>query len=428
MEQLYQKYLSCTGVSTDTRKIEPGDLFFALKGPNFNGNAFARKALESGAKYLVLDEIIDPTLADMPEVILVDDALSALQELARHHRRQFNIPIIAVGGSNGKTTSKELIHKVLAAQFRTFATPGNLNNHIGVPLTLLQMPLNTQMAVIEMGANHAGEIAELCKIAEPNFGIITNIGMDHLEGFGSIHGVAQANGELYDFLQKNQGKIFVNTQEEMLVQLSAHFPEKITYPSPGDYFHAELIPSDFFLKIQTEAGETVQTQLFGEYNFANIATALCIGKYFGVKSSSANQAVAEYQPANQRSQLIEKRSNTIILDAYNANPSSMTLALQSFAKIKGSYKVVILGDMNELGELSTQEHLNLGKLLAELRFDLVILHGKEIQAALTDNPKAYYFPDKFSLHNWLTDRKLENAHVLIKGSRGMTLESVLLSL
>lgn len=428
MEQLYQKYLSCTGVSTDTRKIEPGNLFFALKGPNFNGNAFAHKALESGAKYLVLDEIIDPALADMPEVILVDDALSALQELARHHRRQFNIPIIAVGGSNGKTTSKELIHKVLAAQFRTFATPGNLNNHIGVPLTLLQMPLNTQMAVIEMGANHAGEIAELCKIAEPNFGIITNIGMDHLEGFGSIHGVAQANGELYDFLQKNQGKIFVNTQEEMLVQLSAHFPEKITYPSQGDYFHAELIPSDFFLKIQTEAGETVQTQLFGEYNFANIATALCIGKYFGVKSSSANQAVAEYQPANQRSQFIEKRSNTIILDAYNANPSSMTLALQSFAKIKGSYKVVILGDMNELGELSTQEHLNLGKLLAELRFDLVILHGKEIQAALTDNPKAYYFPDKFSLHNWLTDRKLENAHVLIKGSRGMTLESVLLFL
>ena len=423
IDQLYHKFLNSTGVSTDTRKIEQGNLFFALKGPNFNGNKFADKALENGASYAIVDEIHEPLSSDQTEVILVENVLSALQELARYHRRKLNLPIIAVGGSNGKTTTKELIYRVLSVKYKAFATPGNLNNHIGVPLSLLQLTKDIEMAVIEMGANHEGEIAALCNIAEPNFGVITNIGMDHIEGFGSIEGVARANGELFDFLSKNQGKIFVNTQEKYLTDLAKAFSDKITYPAQGDFYEAELLPSAFFVKIQNHKGDIIQTKLFGEYNFANAATALCIGKYFEVDDALASQAVADYEPANQRSQLIQKENNTIILDAYNANPSSMEMALKSFAKIEGSYKVVLLGDMNELGDISQEEHQKLGEIVSKYKFDLVVLHGKAIQAALTSNPLAYYFPDKFSLHNWLEDKKFDQAHILIKGSRSLKLET-----
>ncbi|MCU0445825.1 MAG: UDP-N-acetylmuramoyl-tripeptide--D-alanyl-D-alanine ligase [Microscillaceae bacterium] len=428
LEQLFECFETSGGISTDTRKIQPDCLFFALKGANFNGNLFAEEALQKGAKWVVVDELaLNPAFytAHNQQVIEVDDVLSTLQKLANYYRLKFSIPIIAVGGSNGKTTTKELIARVLAQKFRTFATPGNLNNHIGVPLTLLQMPTDTEIAVIEIGANHAGEIAELCQIVAPNYGIITNIGLDHLEGFGSIEGVARANGELFDYLAKHGGKAFVHTQEDFLLDIAQSVTEKITYPQVSDYFSAQLLPSDFYVKYQTEAQEVVDTQLFGAYNFANIAAALCIGKYFGVESSLANQAASTYIPANQRSQIIQKGTNTIILDAYNANPSSMQLAIQNFALIKAENKLLILGDMFELGEASDQEHQKIGELLAKYNFDTLVLFGQAMQNALAANPKAYYFTDKFSLHNWLQDRQLAHTHILIKGSRGVSLETTL---
>ncbi len=422
---LYQAFIASQGVSTDTRKIESGMIFFALKGENFNGNAYASQALEQGAKLAVVDEIIEPIQANQKDILLVENALATLQQLARHYRRTLAIPLLAIGGSNGKTTTKELIRAALSPSYRTFATPGNLNNHIGVPLSLLAMPQDTEIAIIEMGANHEGEIALLCEIAEPNYGLITNIGKDHLEGFGSLKGVARANGELYDYLLKNKGTIFVNTQEEILVKMASHFTNTFTYPNPGDSYEAQLLPSDFYLKIQSESGEIIDTQLYGEYNFANVASALCVAKIFEVPTEQAHQAVADYVPSNHRSQLIHKRTNTILMDAYNANPSSMQKAVESFGKVKAQTKMVILGDMYELGDQSEAEHRKLGECVAAQSFDTVVFHGKAIQPALQANPMAYYFPDKFSLHNWLEDRKLEHTHILIKGSRGVSLETVL---
>ncbi|MCU0439808.1 MAG: UDP-N-acetylmuramoyl-tripeptide--D-alanyl-D-alanine ligase [Raineya sp.] len=421
---LYQFFLENPAISTDTRKIQPNSIFFALKGANFNGNAFAKEALEKGALYAVIDE---KAYKENDKYILVDDALKALQSLARKYRDSFQIPFIAVGGSNGKTTTKELIHKVLSKKYKTFATQGNLNNHIGVPLTLLSIPQDTEMAVIELGANHIGETTDLCEIANPNYGIITNIGLDHLEGFGSLEGVAQANSELYYHLLKSQGKIFLNTNEEHLVRMASRFPKElvITYPNTDDYFSAALLPSEFYLTYETEAKEVVNTQMIGKYNFANISTALCIGKYFNVSSHLANEAISEYAPSNNRSQLLKKDSNTIILDAYNANPSSMKEAIENMDGISSENKMVILGQMNEMGTYSQQEHENLGKLIASKNIQTVVLYGEEMQYALSYLPKAYYFTDKFSLHNWLQDTKPQNQLILIKGSRGAKMETVL---
>ncbi len=423
LEQLYQTYLESSEVSTDSRKISKDALFFALKGENFNGNQYASAALSQGAKKVVIDEMPAEALPE-GSYFLVDDVLTTLQGLASYHRKQLALPIIAVGGSNGKTTTKELIREVLAQKYRTFATPGNLNNHIGVPLSLLQIQPNTEIAVIELGANHEGEIAELCQIAAPNYGIITNIGKDHLEGFGSVEGVARANSELFYYLLKNNGKIFVNTLEEHIVRMASRFDAPITYPQKGNYYEATLLEADFFVRFQTEKGEVVDTQLFGTYNFSNIATALCIAKYFEVPSERANAAVANYSPGNNRSQLLHRGTNTLLLDAYNANPSSMELAVHNFGKVKHKPKMLILGDMYELGETSAEEHENLGKVVAQYDFEKIVFFGELIRPALAANPKAYYFSDKFSLHNWLQDQKLEATYVLIKGSRGVKLESV----
>jgi len=423
-DTLYTLFLQNPLISTDTRKIQPQSIFFALKGANFNGNQFAKEALGKGALYAVIDEK-DYQLDE--RYILVEDVLAALQALARKYRDSFKIPFIAVGGSNGKTTTKELIYKVLSKKYKTFATQGNLNNHIGVPLTLLSIPKDTEMAVIELGANHIGETAELCQIANPDYGIITNIGLDHLEGFGNLEGVAQANSELYYHLLKNNGKIFLNTNEEHLVRMANRFPKEqiLTYPNTDNYFSATLLPSEFYLKYQTEGSQTTDTQLIGKYNFANIATALCMGKYFEVPSQLANQAIAEYTPSNNRSQLLQKGSNTVILDAYNANPSSMKEAIDNLDAITNPHKVVMLGQMNEMGTYSQQEHENLGKLLASKNIQTVVLYGEEMKYALSYLPKAYYFTDKFSLHNWIQDTKLENSLILIKGSRGAKMETVL---
>ncbi|GAB4401378.1 MAG: UDP-N-acetylmuramoyl-tripeptide--D-alanyl-D-alanine ligase [Microscillaceae bacterium] len=423
-EFLYSIFLNATGISTDSRQIFPGSIFFALKGARFNGNAYAAEALEKGAAFLVVDEEM-PASMPSEKYLRVESALAALQALAHYHRRQWKGPLIAIGGSNGKTTTKELVQAVLASHFRSFATPGNLNNHIGVPLSLLQIKPETEIAVIEMGANHARETWDLCQIAEPDYGLVTNVGKDHLEGFGSVEGVAKANGELYDYLRQRGGTIFLNTLEPWLSELAGDYPKVVRYPQLGNDYVASFGEGDFFIKIKTQKGHLIDTQLFGAYNFANAASALCIGHYFKVPEAKAHAAVAAYAPANNRSQVLQIRSNIVLMDAYNANPSSMAQALASFSRLRAKNKLVILGDMFELGAASQAEHAALGNLIARENFETVVLFGTAMQAALPFVPKAYYFTDKFSLHNWLQDRQLENYHILIKGSRGIALETAL---
>src|SRR6478609_3368994 len=336
IEKLYQYYLSSGKISTDTRKIAQGSLFFALKGDNFNANEFAQEALNKGALISIVDE---EQFAVNDKCILVDDVLTTLQKLARHHRDQFSIPFIGLTGSNGKTTSKELLHAVLSKKFKTLATKGNLNNHIGVPLTILSIDKTIEVAVIEMGANHLGEIALLCSIANPTHGFITNIGKAHIGTFGGFENIIRAKSELYQHLLVNNGTVFINSQNSILLNMAKRFKSPIMYPSAGDYYSCELMDADPFVKIKAGNGELVQTQLIGSYNFENIAAALCIGKYFGVEEKLANTAIAEYVPGNMRSQVIKKGDNTVILDAYNANPSSMQAAIDNLADMRAGKKV-----------------------------------------------------------------------------------------
>ncbi len=419
--EIYQKFKTCSGVSTDTRNIQPGVLFFALKGDNFNANEFAHEALSKGASYVIIDE---EKYATNENCILVGNVLYTLQELANFHRKQFNIPVIGMTGSNGKTTSKELVAAVLSKKYNTYYTKGNLNNHIGVPLTLLGLNSSHEIAVIEMGANHQGEIRDLCNICEPTHGFITNIGKAHLEGFGGIEGVKKGKGELFDFISKSGGTVFINAQNQTLEQLasSRFFREKVSYLNDNTYQLVEESPLVVFSHNQV----LYKTHLPGSYNFENIATALAVGHYFQVPSELCHEAVCAYNPDNNRSQIVEQGSNKILLDAYNANPSSMAASLANFGKlITDKQKVVILGDMFELGEDAPVEHELIGKLIASSTFDLVVLFGPLMSHALKYLPNAFYFTDKFSLHNWLQDKKLENSFVLIKGSRGVKLETVL---
>lgn len=421
ISQLYDYFLACNGVSTDTRQIVEGCLFVALRGDKFDGNVYAKDALEKGAKYAIVDNSEN---AVDNRFLLVENSLEALQQLANYHRRQLNIPVVGLTGSNGKTTTKELISAVLSKKYRTYATKGNLNNHIGVPLTLLAIDKSYEMAVVEMGANHQKEIALLSSIAEPTHGMITNIGKAHLEGFGGIEGVRKGKGELFEWLSTSGGTVFVNGANATLQEMANErtFSEKVLYLA--DATAPQLLEDAPLVVYKDSNQQTVHTHLTGRYNFENIAAALAIGTYFGVSDQDANDAVAEYNPTNNRSQIIQKGSNTVIMDAYNANPSSMAAAIENFGKLKAERKMVILGDMLELGDESPAEHLALGKLVAVQQFDVVILAGKLMQDALSALPKAYYFPDKFSLHNWVIDHPQQNTHVLIKGSRGMGLETV----
>ncbi|MCY7350891.1 MAG: UDP-N-acetylmuramoyl-tripeptide--D-alanyl-D-alanine ligase [Cytophagaceae bacterium] len=421
-EELYQRYRQCGSVSTDTRKIEPDALFFALKGPNFNANALAQPALDAGARYAVVDEAAYQTDERM---LLVTDALTALQDLARFHRNTLHIPVLGLTGSNGKTTTKELLNAVLSQKYVTYATRGNFNNHIGVPLTVLGIGAETELAIIEMGANHTGEIRDLCAICRPTYGLITNIGKAHLEGFGGLEGVRRGKGELYDFLAQTSGVVFVNAHQTVLVDMATErtFREKINYLTDAITSPTLLEESPHVIFADTY-GNRHETHLTGRYNFENMATALAVGSYFGVDETLARRAVRDYQPDNNRSQVIRQGSNTIWLDAYNANPSSMAAALHNFAALKADRKMVILGDMYELGEEAPAEHEALGKLISECDFGVVLLAGELMQNALAHLPKAYYFPDKFGLHIWLQDHPSQHTHVLVKGSRGMKLESV----
>ena len=421
LNNIYSKFLECTSVNTDTRKTAEGQMFFALKGPSFNGNEYAKLAIQKGAKYAVIDEA---KFAISAQYILVDDVLSCLQNLATYHRKQLNIPVIAVTGSNGKTTTKELLHAVLSTKYNTFSTQGNLNNHIGVPLTLLSLTKKTEIAVVELGANHIGEIELLCKIAEPSHGFITNIGLDHLEGYGSIEGVAKGSSELFYHLLKNNGVAFVNSNDDLLMRMASRLQNIFTYPQQGNFYSCRLSKNDFYLEVTTEKNEIIQTQLTGAYNVDNIATALCIAKYFEVDSEKANKAIAAYEPKNMRSQIIERGNLRIILDAYNANPSSMEVAIENLSYIKAENKIVILGDMFEMGDLSTQEHNRITNLASTKDFSNIILIGEAFSKTENTSSIILKFENKKLAQDWIEQQKFENATFLVKGSRGMALETL----
>ncbi|MES2517650.1 MAG: UDP-N-acetylmuramoyl-tripeptide--D-alanyl-D-alanine ligase [Bacteroidota bacterium] len=427
---LYQKYRECSGVSTDTRKIASDSMFFALKGPNFDANSFAEQALAKGAKYAVVD---DPNAVTNDRILLVEDGLKGLQDLANFHRKQLNIPFVGLTGSNGKTSTKELINSVLSMKYKTYATIGNLNNHIGVPLTVLAIDDTVEIAIIEMGANKQGDIKELVEICEPTHGFITNIGKAHLEGFGGVEGVIQGKGELFDWLAKNHQTVFINVASTPTYEMAMErtgFKEIITYTTDTNRRFptvVTMLEDTPLVKFVEREGGFYESHLTGIYNFQNIAAAVRIGEYFGVETKVACQAAADYVPNNNRSQFIEKGSNMVLMDAYNANPSSMNAAITNFNNLKAEKKMVILGDMFELGEEAPVEHEAIGKLLAECNFDKILLVGSLMESAVKTLPmmKGLYFPDKFGLHTWLQDYPQTNTYILVKGSRGMGLESVL---
>jgi len=429
ISELYEIYKKYASVQTDTRKIKKGDIFFALKGPNFNGNEFVQNAIEAGASYAVIDE----KKFEIPDkTILVDDVLTVLQQLANHHRRQFNnaagegIPFIAITGSNGKTTTKELIHAVLVSTYTTYTTEGNLNNHIGIPLTLLKIKEDAQMAVIEMGANHIGEIASYCEIALPTHGLITNCGKAHLEGFGSEEGVRKAKGELFDFLRTlTHGCAFVMWDYDYLQKMSKGISGIIKYGTRGDaHVIGRALKSDPLLEVEILQGldeKLIKTQLVGEYNLPNVLAAITIGKFFKVTDSKIKFAIENYTPSNSRSQLIQKGDNKIILDAYNANPSSMKLAIENFSKIPGD-KVLILGSMAELGKESEKEHQALVEQIADHKWKEVILVGNEFEKI---SHSFHQFKNSEEVKNWMQQQRFKNTNILIKGSRSMQMEKAL---
>ena len=397
--------------------ITPGSVFFALKGPKFNANEFAAEALKEGASYAVVDE---KAFQVNDKCILVDDGLEALQDLARYHRSQLKIPVVALTGSNGKTTSKELLNTVLSQKFATHATKGNLNNHIGVPLTILSIGQDIQMAVIEMGANHVGEIADLCSIANPTHGFITNIGKAHIGTFGGFENIVKGKTELFDHVSKNNGTIFANSQNPLISGIAKKLKSVVWYPTGG----CRLISSNPFLLVEAENGDEVQTQLTGAYNFENVEAALCVGKFFGVDAAKANSAVSAYTPSNMRSQVVRKATNTIILDAYNANPSSMAAAIENIAAMEADGKTLILGDMFELEEEAEKEHQAIGKLIKEKNFKNVYLCGVLFKAALTQIPHAKQFDKKDLLIEELKKNPIKNSTILVKASRGIGLEAI----
>jgi len=426
--QLYQLYLEHPVVKTDTRKLQEGDIFFALKGPNFNGNHFAQQALDAGAAYVVVDE--ETNVGDN-RIIKTEDALLTLQQLAKYHREQFsfrpegNLPFIAITGSNGKTTTKELAHAVLSSSYKTYTTEGNLNNHIGIPLTLLKIKNDAEMAVIEMGANNPKEIEGYCKYVQPTHGLITNFGRAHLEGFGSIEGVRKAKSELFNYLKENNGTAFVNADDEFMVGLSDGIKNIITYGTDREQIKGKVLDSSTFLKvgITWEDGmESIQTQLVGGYNLPNILAAVTIGKYFNVPGEEIKASIENYSPSNSRSQMIMQGSNIIILDAYNANPDSMKVAIENFAKMEGSNKILMLGAMMELGKESQHEHEQIINMIEQFNWNKVVLVGagfKQIKNSFinVDNSE--------EAREWLKAQHFQNAHILIKGSRSIQMEKVL---
>ncbi len=422
IEELYNIYLQNPSIQTDTRKLKQGDIFFALKGPNFNGNTFAAKALEAGAAYAVIDEIQQ---AKDERMILVPDVLQALQDLASYHRDQFKIPFIAITGSNGKTTTKELVSSVLASHYKTYTTQGNLNNHIGVPLTILSIRKDAEMAVIEMGANHQKEIASYCVYTKPTYGLITNCGKAHLEGFGGIEGVRKGKGELYDYIRAHNGTIFMYDDYDYLHNMSAGIQQKQIYGTKNGSIVGEVKTSEPFLEVLITKGlekKHISTQLVGDYNLPNVLCAIAIGKYFAVPEDKIITTIEAYAPSNSRSQMLEKDGNHIVLDAYNANPTSMRAAIENFAKFPSQEKVLMLGGMMELGEDSIIEHQQIVDLINQYSWKKVVLVGGDF---IHTQHNHLYFPTSADATRWFQEQALKNTYVLIKGSRSMQMEKIL---
>ncbi len=429
IEELYKIFIDFPSVETDTRKVKKGDIFFALKGPNFNGNLYVKQAFEAGASYCVCDEQTD---IQSENIIYTDNVLNTLQMLAKYHREQFEnlgdgkqIPFIAITGSNGKTTTKELVHEVLSTTYKCYTTKGNLNNHIGIPLTILSVKKDAEIVVIEMGANHLHEIESYCIYTKPTHGLITNCGKAHLEGFGGEEGVKKGKGELYNYLAKTGGTIFINTDYDYLNKMSAAVKNKITYGSYNATYTGVVKDDNHYLEITVTNGaaiENIKMQLAGNYNLPNVMSAVCIGKTFGVNDGVIKSALENYVPSNSRSQIIENGSNTIVLDAYNANPSSMKAAIENFAAMAGDNKIVILGGMMELGEETIAEHNSIIELLQQYQWHQVAVAGKDYQN-LPEN--IIHFNTSTEVANWFKEQQFQNATILVKGSRGMAMEKVI---
>lgn len=422
---LYRLFKQYPILVTDTRKIVSDSLFFALKGDNFNGNKFALSAVEKGCCFAIVDE---KEYAIDDRFILVEDVLKSLQNLAREHRRELDIPILAITGTNGKTTTKELVLEVLKKKFTTVATVGNLNNHIGVPLTLLSMKEDTEFGIVEMGANHPDEISFLCEIAEPNFGLITNVGKAHLEGFGSFDGVMKTKKELYDYIHQQKGKVFVNTDNTLLREM-LNEQEIVSYGDNDDAFSkAKFLQAEPYLVIELRSPKIgklyVKTKLIGAYNFENALAAVTLGRFFRIDEIDIKKALEEYIPSNNRSQLKQTEKNVLFLDAYNANPSSMKVAVENFANMTRKNKVLILGDMLELGADSEKEHAVLLDLIEEKKLQEVYLVGA-IFCKVNANKQFKAFPKIADLFDVLEKADLHNQYILIKGSRGIRLEQVI---
>ncbi len=420
INELHELYLKCSKVSTDTRNITENCIFFALKGDSFNGNKYAAEALLKGASFAVVDEKEHITST---KFILVDDVLKALQELASYHRNQSSAKVIGLTGSNGKTTTKELINIVLSKKYRTIATIGNLNNHIGVPLTLLSIQPDTEIAIVEMGANHQKEIEFLCEIAKPDFGYITNFGKAHLEGFGSVEGVIKGKSELYDYLLSNDKAVFLNADDPVQLEKLKSVINKYGFSqNKQQYYKIEFLGADPFVKIKVE-DTLIESNLIGSYNFTNCAAAILMGKYFNTSLDDIKAAIKTFTPDNNRSQLMEKNGQKILLDAYNANPTSMKVALENFDTMQGDNKIAFLGDMFELGETAATEHKIIADLAKQMSFDDVYLIGENFNAV---NTSLKTFESFEAVETFLKKNQLPlNSTLLIKGSRGMALERLL---
>jgi len=419
---LHSLFLKCNSVSIDTRKIELNSLFVAIKGGNFDANTFAKEALKKGALYVIIDN--ENYFIDQ-RTVLVENSLIALQELAKYHRQYLKLPIIALTGSNGKTTTKELINVVLSKKFKTKATVGNLNNHIGVPLTLLSFDKETEIGIVEMGANHQKEIEFLCELAMPDYGYITNFGKAHLEGFGGVEGVIKGKSEMYNYIGANSKLAFINLDDKIQVEKSQAFQfYSFGINNENANVNISSIKANPFVEIHF-SGLRIQTHLIGLYNANNINAALTIGKYFGVENTDIKAALESYVPENNRSQLLAKESNQIILDAYNANPSSMAVAIENFLQLDKSNKILVLGDMFELGDDSAKEHKTIVNLLLNRNDVTVYFVGKEFYKHQILASNFHFFEAFDAFSDCLKGEKIENSSILIKGSRGMALERTL---
>ena len=417
--ELFEQYLKSKTVTTDTRNISKDCIFFALKGANFNGNTFAQEAINQGARLAIVDEIEFENQAN--NIFLVDDALETLQDLAKMYRNYLKIPFIGLTGSNGKTTTKELISAVLKEKFKTHYTFGNLNNHIGVPLTILSIPENTEIAVIEMGANHQKEIELLASISQPDFGYITNFGKAHLEGFGGFEGVIKGKSELYDYLKSANKIAFVNANDSIQIEKTIDI-KRITFSDQNNAdYQIELIENkQEYLAVKYQNLD-IQSHLTGNYNFSNISCAIAIGAHFGIEANLIKQGIENYYPSNSRSQIIEKENYKIVMDAYNANPSSMEASLSNFAKFEGS-KTIIIGDMFELGDESKTEHQRILELAESLNFNQIYILGHNFKETETTHPNVVKFDDRQSFEEYLKNNSINSQNILIKGSHGMRLE------